>query len=230
MPPRHPPCPSIAQHRSRPRANPTDMPGRPLHHPCALPTVDRAPAIKTARPELKFHHSTPPPLPLSLPHHSTLSRAPPGGRNCCRRAAAALQFSAGAEVDIGHESIVPSLPSPSLPSTALPMAAALTCPSPLSVLCPGTSTGARRRPRTAAEEELLAADEPVHPRTRDSAHNLPRASAVDLHRHRRHPSTLGEESVHHRAAGAVAPPILGRRHYFERGPFEPDPTAAYRFG
>ena len=60
----------------------------------------RAPAIKAARPELKFHHSTPPPSPLSLPHHSTLSRAPPGGRNCCRRAAAALhrpRSSAAAE-------------------------------------------------------------------------------------------------------------------------------------
>ena len=59
----------------------------------------------------------------------------------------------------------------------------------------------------SAEEELLAADGTDHPSTCDSPHRLPLTSAVDLHRHRRRPSTLGEPTVHHRAAGAVAPLI-----------------------
>ena len=67
-PPRHPPCPSIAQHRSRPRANPTDMPGRPMDRPCALPTMDRSSVYKSSRPELKFHHSTPPRLHYLSPY------------------------------------------------------------------------------------------------------------------------------------------------------------------
>ena len=139
-------------------------------------------------------------------------------------------FSAGAEVDVGHELVVPLLPSPSLPSTVTTMDTALTCPSPLSVLCPGTPTGARRRPHAAAEEELLAADGPDHPSTCGSPHRLPLTSAAVLHHHRPLPSPLGEESIHHRAAGAVAPPSFGHRRRFEHGPLDLDPTARYRFG
>ena len=44
-----------------------------------------------------------------------------------------------------------------------------------------------------------------------SHHELPRASAVDLRHRRIFPSPLGEQSIHHRAAGAAEPLKLGRR-------------------
>ena len=81
----------------------------------------------------------------------------------------------------------------------------------------------------SAEEELLAADGTDHPSIRSSPHRLPLASVVDLHPRRRHPSPLGELTVHRRAAGAVALPICGHPDRFERGPLDRDPTAAYRF-
>ena len=73
-------------------------------------------------------------------------------------------------------------------------------------------------------------DEPAFPSKPEAAPELPRASAVVLHRPRIHPSPLGELSIHHRAAGAAAPPKLGRHRYFEPGPLDLDPTVTYRFG
>ena len=63
----------------------------------------------------------------------------------------------------------------------------------------------------ADEVRDLTADEPAFPSKHSSHHRLPRASAVDLRHRRIFPSPLGEQSIHHRAAGAAVPQKLGHR-------------------
>jgi hypothetical protein len=70
----------------------------------------------------------------------------------------------------------------------------------------------------AVEAEELAAVDSRCPSKSNSSRKLPHLAAVDLHHLHDLPSPLGERFIHHRAAGAAAPPKLGRRR---RGLCEP---------
>ena len=190
--------------------------------------MDRPSGYKTSRPELKFAHTSPPQPSPELHHlkHPARRAVTLLQHRCCRGASAR---SAAAEVvDDGNVAVLPPL-SLSFPPLTLCRASPPPHAHARAVSCTGTPSGARRSQSTAAEEELLAADEPVHPRPCNLASKLPRATAVDLRHPRILPSPLGEPIIHHRVAGVAAPPKFGRRRCLESGPLDPDPTATYRF-
>ena len=175
-----------------------------------MSTVRRSSVIKPGRPELKFAPTTPPrSTPVPLPT-STPSSTPPGGRNCSRGAAAARDRHQAAGAKGGHRPQIRRIAAPlfpSDPSISLPLVTALTCPSPLSVLCTGSPPGPRRRSSVPAGEPEHAAEEPRCPSTHNSAPSQPEHSAADSDPRRRPEPARGERTNHHRAAGAVAPPI-----------------------
>ena len=168
---------------------------------------------KSSPPRARFHsrHSTP--VSTTSPPHSTLSCAPPGGRNCCRRAAAALHrprsaaATRGGRRSISGRAATLSLSFPSL----LPRRAS---PPPHTHPGPDSSTGTPpepRRPRSGiTEEPEHAAEEPRCPSTCNSTPGQPEHSAADSDPRRRPEPARGERIDHHRAAGAVAPPVCGR--------------------
>ena len=195
--------------------------------------MNRSSVIKPGRPELKSAPTTPPrSTPVPLPT-STPSCAPPGGRNRCRRAAAALhrpRIAAAAE-EVDDQSVAVQPPSLSLffpyPSATLhrhrmltiapfraqdrrqDLAVDLRCPRrrscspPTDPTTPAPTTPPPTNPSTPPPIPTLAADQ-----------NLPEVSE---------PTT-------------TVPPVRWRHRFevivdlIESGPLDLDPTAAYRFG
>ena len=133
----------------------------PTGPPRAVSTMDRPAGYKTTTHASPLPHSTPAP-----PLHSTPIRAPPGGQNRSRGAAAALVRHRAAEAEGGHRSRIRRAAAPffpSDPSITLPMDTALTAPLFPSVICTGPSPGARRS--CAKDTDATRSSTPTNPTT-----------------------------------------------------------------
>ena len=191
--------------------------------------MDRPSAYKW--PPAPFRRTTPPFAPSPCPTPSPLPHTPPSRRNRCLAVSAARgiprRAAAPQEVDDRFAAVPPSFLSV-LHSPASPCSAAAAA-HVLHRFIHRNAAGARSHRSGPAGASTIATDDSLHPATCNAARDCPRASTADSSPHRRPEPALGEPIIHHRAAGAVAPPDLGRRDPFEPGPLDLDPTVAYRF-
>ena len=185
IPPDQPTVPEAAQSSPQPR-------GQPLW--TQLPSSTRC-TTSTASPSSPIKGHPAPVLPPRLtPHSRTLHSlsAPPGGRSPCIPASAAQELPRGSAGEEGGRRSRPSRAALSPSLLCLSLASPLHPRSPAVFwLCFVHSSAAEGSPELQAVTEgvqRLAVDDSRRPSTHHSAQTSARASAVDLHHLRVHPS------------------------------------------